>query len=231
MPLLSRRAASAAQGLGLNSSGKVHFSPVTYSTAGTYTFRVPIGNNSVKLTYPTITGMVDTTVTVTQNSDVTVIIGTYGVASSFGATSIPAYTKKVLDHTSGNVDSQVTQTFSVATTSVATVTTTNTGNSASTSNMNAAGIYFVTDSESSQGDFPETVTISTVPISTLVGTYKITPTLRAGGEPSFTTLAEPTSANSYRAQYQVGEGAYSNNAVSFSIALEQVGYIQISEVI
>ena len=53
MPLLARRAATAAQGFGLNSSGQVKFSPQIYSTAGTFSFTVPIGNVALsKLTKP-----------------------------------------------------------------------------------------------------------------------------------------------------------------------------------
>lgn len=229
MPLLSRRAASAAQGLGLNSSGKVHFSPVTYSTAGTYTFRVPIGNNSVILTYPTTTGMVSTTVSVTQNTDVTVTIGDYAATSSFGATTIPAYSKKVLDHTSGNVDSRLDQTFSVATTSVATVTSSG-KNSTIVSAMTAGGIYFNYDQETAQGDFSETITVSTVPIATLVGTYRVVGYTPTSGS-SITVATQPSSGNSYRASTQVGEGNYSNNPVLFDVTVQQVGYLQISEVI
>lgn len=231
MPLLSRRAASAAQGLGLNSSGKVHFSPVTYSAAGTYTFRVPIGNNSVVLTYPTTSGMVSTTVNVTQNTDVTVTIGSYAATSSFGATTIPAYSKTVLNHTSGNVDANLTQTFAVATTNVITVTASG-GNSTVSSAINGAGIYFNYDREDNQGDFSETITMSTVPISTLVGSYRIVGTVTSSrGESSVEIYTQPTSGNSYRATTNVTEGGYSNYPVLYNVSLQQVGYIQISEVL
>lgn len=225
MPLLSRRAASAAQGLGLNSSGRVNFSPVVYSTAGTYTFRVPIGNNSVVLTYPTTTGMVSTTVAVTQNTDVTVTIGTYAATSSFGATTIPAYSKKVLDHTSGNVDAVLQQTFAVATTNV--ITSTGSGNNSSVSTtINNAGIYFNYDQETNQGDFSETITISTVPTATLVGTFRVVGTTSSS---SIDFPTQPTAGNSYRATVLVGEGEYSNRAVTYSVTLQQVGYIRISQ--
>jgi hypothetical protein len=50
MPFLGRKATTAAQGFGLNSSGKVKFDKQEYTTAGTYTFTVPTGNNSVIIT-------------------------------------------------------------------------------------------------------------------------------------------------------------------------------------
>jgi hypothetical protein len=229
MPLLSRRATSAAQGFGLNSSGKVHFSPVTYSTAGTYTFRVPVGNNSVVLTYPTVTGMTSTTVAVTQNTDVTVTIGNYAVASSFGATTIPAYTKTVLNHTSGNIDNTLSQTFAVATTSVITATSSGTNGTVSAA-INAAGIYFNYDGEGNQGDFSETITVSTVPIATLVGTFRAVGNVTSSrGESTCTITTQPTSANSYRASHTTTEFGYSNYPVLFNVALQQVGYLQISE--
>jgi hypothetical protein len=231
MPLLSRRASSAAQGLGLTSSGRVPFSPVVYSTAGTYTFRVPIGNNSVVLTYPTITGMVSTTISVAQNSDVTVTIGDYAVDSSFGATIIPAYTKTVLNHTGGNIDNTLSQTFAVATTNVTTVTSTGTNGTVSTA-MNNGGIYFNYDGEGNQGDFSEALTVSTVPIATLVGTYRAVGNVTSSrGESTCTINTQPTSGNSYRASHTTSEYGYSNYPVLFNIALQQVGYLQISEAI
>lgn len=231
MPLLSRRAASAAQGLGLNSSGKVHFSPVTYSAAGTYTFRVPIGNNSVTLTYPTITGMTSTTVAVTQNTDVTVTIGDYAAASSFGATTIPAYAKTVLNHTGGNIDSYLNQTFAVATTSVITVSASG-GNGTVSTTINNAGIYFNYDAEGNQGDFGEDITMSTVPIATLVGTFRVVGNITSSrGESGVSIYTQPTSGNSYRASISVSEGGYSNYPVGYNVSLQQVGYVQISEVL
>jgi len=50
MPLLGRKAAIAAQGFGLNSSGKVKFAKQEYTVAGSYTFTVPTGNNAVIVT-------------------------------------------------------------------------------------------------------------------------------------------------------------------------------------
>ena len=228
MPLLSRRAASSAISYGLTSIGRVRFLPQIYSVAGNYTFKVPAGNNSVVLTYPTPTGIVTNTVAVTPNTDVAITIGTYAVNSSFGATTIPAYQKVVLNHTSGNVDANLSQTYAVATTNAITVTTSGTNGPVSTA-INAAGIYFNYDVENAQGDFAETLTVATVPIATLLGTYRVIGAVTSSrGESSCDISIQPAPANSYRASSNVTEGGYSNYPVLYNVTLQQIGYLQVS---
>jgi hypothetical protein len=229
MALLQRISGRSARGFGLTSISRVRFSPQTYSTIGNYTFRIPPGNNSVVLTYPTPTGMVSTTIATIPNTDVAITVGDYGINSSFGATTIPAYTKTVLNHTSGNVDANLSQTYAVATTNAITVTSTGTNGTVSTA-MNSGGIYFTYDAENSQGDFSETITVSTVPIATLLGTYRALGAVTSSrGESSCTITVQPTAANSYRASSNVTEGGYSNYPVLYNVILQQIGYLQVSE--
>lgn len=200
---------------------------VAYSSVGTYSFTVPAGVYSIFVTYPTTTGNITTSVAVTPNQTIPITIGDYAATSSFNGQTLPAYTKAVLNHFSGNVDAQVTQTFDVASTTSITFTTNGTQNAASFNNFNAVGIYFNTDSETAQGDFGESVTISTVPRSTLLGNFRITGVASgSGGFVSFIT--QPTIASNYRCQYQIGEGNRSNNPVVWTMTLEQQGYVSIS---
>ena len=50
MPLIIKTGGMSARSFGLNSSGKVKFAKQEYTTAGTYTFTIPTGNNAVIVT-------------------------------------------------------------------------------------------------------------------------------------------------------------------------------------
>ena len=89
------------------------------------------------------------------------------------------------------------------------------------------GIYFNTDSETAQGDFGESVTISTVPKSTLIGNFQLTAAVQLSGG-YLASLGQPTAANNYLSQYQIGEGNRSNNPVTWQIQLTQQGYVRLS---
>lgn len=206
----------------------------TYSIPNTYTLAIPAGITSVNVTYPTITGLVTQSYTVTPLTNLTITIGDYGANSTVtggtGTVTMPAYSKVVFNHTAGNVDANLTQTFSVATANVATASTTNTTQGPSATNLNVNGIFFSTDFENNQGDFGESITISTVPIATLVGTYRmvgeITSSRGASGFSSGPTL--PTPANNWRSQFNITETGFSNFLVLWNIRVEQQGYFLIS---
>jgi hypothetical protein len=203
---------------------------VVYSTPGTRTYTVPFGVTSLRVSYPTPSGIVNSTLAVTPGEVLNVVTGDYNVASSVGALSIPAYSQVVYNHTAGNVDNNLRQTFSVATTNAATASTTNTQNAASTTNLNVNGIFFSVDFEDNQGDFGESITISTVPIATLVGTYRMIGTITSSrGQSGFSigpTL--PTAANSWRSQFNITEFGFSNFLVLWNIRVEQQGWVQIT---
>lgn len=203
---------------------------VVYSTPGTRTYTIPNGVTSLRVSYPTPSGIVNSTLAVTPGEVLNVVTGDYNVASSVGALSIPAYSQVVYNHTAGNVDDNLRQTFSVATTNAATASTTNTQNAASTTNLNVNGIFFSVDFENNQGDFGESITISTVPIATLVGTYRMVGTITSSrGQSGFSigpTL--PTAANSWRSQFNITESGFSNFLVLWNIRVEQQGWVQIT---
>lgn len=198
-----------------------------FSSVGTTNFTVPAGVYSLFVSYPTTTGVVTTSVAVTPAQVIPITIGDYAATSSFNGQTLPAYSKVVLNHFSGNVDAQVTQRFTIATTTSITYTTNGTNNAGSYNNFNAVGIYFETTSESAQGDFGEYVTIDTVPSSSLLGNYRITAFVTgSGGYLSY--LNQPSAATSYICEYQIGEGNRSNNPVQWTMTLEQQGYVSIS---
>lgn len=202
---------------------------VIYSTPGTRTYTVPAGVTSLRVSYPTTSGMVNTTLAVTGGQLLNVVTGDYNVASSVGTLSIPAYSKIVFNHSAGNVDNTLTQTFTVATTNVANASTTNTNQSGSSANLNVNGIFFQTNGEGNQGDFGETVQISTVPISTLIGNYRTFGEItRSTGASTATIEQQPTAGNSWRARFTVTEFNYSNTLVTFRIIVEQQGWVQIT---
>lgn len=198
-----------------------------FSSVGTTNFTVPAGVYSIFVSYPTTTEVVTTSVAVTPGQVIPIVIGDYAATSSFNGQTLPAYSKVVLNHFSGNVDLQVTQTFDVASTTSITFTTNGTTNSPSFNNFNAVGIYFNTDSEGNQGDFGESVTISTVPRNTLLGNFRITAAVSGSGG-FLQGLTQPTIASNYRCQYVIGEGNRSNNPVNWTMTLEQQGYVSIS---
>jgi len=199
----------------------------SFSSVGTTNFTVPAGVYSIFVSYPTTTGIVTTSVAVTPAQVIPITIGDYAATSSFNGQTLPAYSKVVLNHFSGNVDAQVTQRFTIATTTSITYTTNGTNNAGSYNNFNAVGIYFETTSETAQGDFGESVTIDTVPSSSLIGNYRITAFVTgSGGYLSY--LNQPSAATSYICEYQIGEGNRSNNPVQWTMTLEQQGYVSIS---
>jgi hypothetical protein len=204
---------------------------LTYSSPGTNVWTVPPGLYSINVTFPATTGLITTTMAVTPGSSITITTGDYGVASTIANISqtitTPAYSTQVLNHFSGNVDAELGQTFSVATDTSITYTTNGTGQTDSTNNFASVGIYFVTNSESRQGDFGEYVTISTVPKSTLLGNFQVSMAVQLSGG-YLAALSQPTVANGYLCYYDVGEGNRSNNPVTFQATLTQQGYVRIS---
>jgi hypothetical protein len=121
MPFLGRKATTGAQGFGLNSSGKVKFAKQEYTTAGSYTFTVPTGNNAVIVTasgaggagqisyfnagsYTQVSGSAGGNTTVTNGTfTITANGGDGGSSSSSGGTvTISGATSTTLNQTGGS---------------------------------------------------------------------------------------------------------------------------------
>lgn len=199
-----------------------------FSSVGTTNFTVPAGVYSIFVSYPTTTGVVTTSVVVTPAQVIPITIGDYGATSSFNGQTLPAYSKVVLNHFSGNVDLNLGQSFSVGTTTSIAYTTNGTNNAASFAAFAAVGIYFETTNEVAQGDFGESVTIDTVPKSTLLGNYQITAFVTGSGGFLNGAITQPSAANNYICSYNIGEGNRSNNPVQWTMTLQQQGYVSIS---
>lgn len=204
-----------------------------YSGSGTYSYTVPFGVTTLQIKSPLITGMNSQNITVTPGQILTISCGNYNSQSTVTGTgvsvTIPAYSKTVFTHSSGNIDNTLTQTFTVATTNVANASTTNTTQGPSSTNLNVNGIFFQTNGEGNQGDFQETVQISTVPISTLVGVFTTVGEITSSrGQSSATIEQQPSGANSWRARFTVTEFGYSNFPVAFRINIQQQGWVQIT---
>lgn len=225
----------AAGGNGLIIIKPITQTVATYSTPNTFTYAVPAGVTSLNVSYPTTTGLVNTTYTVTPLTNLTITIGDYGASSTItggtGTITMPAYNKAILTHTSGNIDLDLTQTFTVATTNVITASASGT-NGPVTTTYTAAGLYFNTDVETNQGDFSEVSSISTVPIASLVGTYEMYFSTAPTGSGSSLTVTQaatlPTAANSWRTQYTIRENNSSNHPATYVISIRQKGYFLIS---
>jgi hypothetical protein len=199
-----------------------------FSTLGNQEWTPPPGVTSVTVTFPTTSGLVTTSISCTPLVPISVSIGNTGNTSTFGSITMPIYDKIVFNHSSGNIDANLTQTFTVATTAVTSAATTNTTNGPSATNLNVNGIYFNTSIENAQGDFSESVQIDTVPISTLVGTFTTIGEITSSrGQSGVTMNQQPTAANSWRAQFNVTEGGSSNFPVNFRIRVQQQGYFSI----
>jgi hypothetical protein len=120
MPFLGRKATIAAQGFGLNSSGKVKFSKQEYTTAGTYTFTVPTGNNAILVTasgggaagqtsyfdggswHQTDTGAAGGNTTVTNGTFTVTARGGNGANTTGGTVTISGATSTTLNQTGGS---------------------------------------------------------------------------------------------------------------------------------
>ena len=200
-----------------------------FSGTGDFEWTPPPGVTSVTVTFPTTTGLVTTTISCTPLVPINVSLGAYGSSSTFGSVTAPAYTKTVFNHSAGNMDDILRQTFTVATTAVTSASTTLTTNGPSATNLNVNGIFFQTTQETNQGDFQETVQISTVPISTLVGVFRTRgEIIISTGASSCTIEQQPSAANNWRTSFLVTEGNYSNTLVTFIIIAEQQGYFSIT---
>jgi len=200
----------------------------TYSTPGTYSYTVPAGITQLTVSYITTTGTTSSTVSVTPLSTVSVTIGDYGSGSSFGALSAPAYSSTVTTW-SGNVDQApgIYVMQQVATSTALSYSGTGT-QGVLEPGASAAGIFYDETSEGNQGDFEATVSLNTVPISTLVNPYRIAIT-SFSGRGSYTLTQQPSAGNTYRYQIAISDPAASNAAYSYTATLQQIVALTITQ--
>jgi hypothetical protein len=196
--------------------------PTTYSSPGSYTYTVPAGVTQLQVTYPTLSALTTTTVSVTPGASYTVTIGNYGSGSSFSSLVTAAAYTTTFGAFAGNVDSQVYNDWGVTTTAGNTFTGSGTSGTLNT-NATAAGCYYREYGETAQGDFSATITINTLKTATVVNTLQasivpISFRTDAGAE----IITQPTSANGYILTARGYDGGYSNYYQAWQLKLEQI---------
>jgi len=204
-------------------------STVTYSSVGTFSYPVPAGVTNVNIAYPTTSGLANTTRAVTPGSNVTVVIGGFGAASSFGGFALPVYSVNV-----GSVATNVDQAPGLfIQQDVATSVARSFSGTGFSAELNAAaaaaGIYYLEYNEGSQGDFPATVTLNTVAISTLINSYQVAITSFTG-RGSFNLFQQPSAGNAYRYGISISDPEGSNAPYTYTATLRQIVSLAVTPV-
>lgn len=203
------------------------FTPITYTSPGTYSLTIPAGKTSVTVAYPSISGLVSSTVSVVPFSTYTVTVGDYGFGSSFGVFNAPAFVLNVTENAT-NVDQSpglyIDQ--EVATSVTRTFTGSGTQDTLEPAAL-AAGIYYNEYNEGNQGDFIATVTLRTTAISYLTNSYRVEVTSFTG-RGSYDVPTQPSSGNGYRYTIRIFDPAASNAAYTFTTQLQQIVSLSIS---
>jgi hypothetical protein len=199
----------------------------TFTTVGTTSWTVPTYVTSVDVTYPTTSGLVTQTLTVTPGQVIAVTVGDYGQTSAFGGINVTAYDTQVFSY-AGNVDAELDQDIQIATASQTSFSMAG-YNAAQEAGATAAGIYYMVTYEGWHGDLYSTISITPVLQSTLVTNFQVYTASGSGryfpSEHAITS--QPTVANNYvYHDYQYdsggGEGSY-----SWTTNIQQQGYFKI----
>jgi len=195
------------------------FTPITYSTPGTYTFNVPAGKTSLNITYPTTSGIVTTAVTVVPLSSYTVTIGNYGSGSSFGALlSAPAFTSAQVARWNASVDKNAFVTISTATSPSRSYSGSGDAGTLA-AGASAAGLFYsltVDSSVSNQG-----LSISSLNSALLINTFRAQLTLYSSRDVTYISV-QPSQANSYRIQFINGDGSAGAGYYDIGVYLQQI---------
>jgi hypothetical protein len=200
----------------------------TFTTLGTSNWTVPDDVTSVRVTYPTTTGLVSTTQSVTPGQVISVTVGNYGETSTFGGITIPIFEKQVFSYI-GNIDHVKNNVVQVATPTG--VSYSGSGdNGTLTAGAAAVGISYTDGGpgEGWHGDLSATVSITPVKLETMLNNVQVFRSSGSGRQISnYGFAAHPAASNSYimqDVQYDTfgGEGSY-----SFTTTLQQQGYIRL----
>jgi hypothetical protein len=198
----------------------------TFSAVGSTSWTPPPGVYSVDVTYPSTSGLVTSSLSVTPGIAVSISVGDYGSSSTFGSVTAPAYDKAVFAF-QGNVDAQLTQQVQVATTT-ATSYSGSGNNSTITSGATANGIYYNVSYEGWHGDLGAGVQINPVLISTLLTTFECYFSYHAGREANNVIDTQPSASNSYRLGVSQYDGNRSEGYYENTLNLRQKGYFSIT---
>lgn len=198
----------------------------TFSTVGATSWTPPPGVYSANVTYPTTSGLVTTTLSVTPGSAISVNIGDYGSSSTFGSVTMPAYDKAVFAF-QGNVDAQLTQQVQIATNTPTSYSGSG-NNSTITSGATSNGIYYNVSYEGWHGDLGAGVQINPVLISTLLTTFECYFSYHAGREANNVIDTQPSAGNSYQLGVSQYDGNRSEGYYENTLNLRQKGYFSIT---
>lgn len=193
---------------------------LTFSQVGNFSFTVPAGVYNVTSVYPTVSGNITNTQSVTPGQTLTGSIRDFGYGSSFNGIDTPAYNIQIFSF-SGNVDHLDYFTLKCGSTTAQSYTGTGTGPT-HTSACAAKGITLTESSEIYHGDLVSTITVNTVPNSTLVNRTQIYGTYNSGRYQYGLIQNQPNASNNYTAKWGPydpggGEGFY-----NYTITLQQI---------
>jgi hypothetical protein len=169
-----------------------------FDTVGSTSFTVPDNVFAITVKYTSISGIVLSDISVTPGQVIPVVVGDYGQASSFGATTIPAYSKQIFSY-SGNIDHVKNNVVQVATASGASFSGSG-YNAALTAGAAAVGIIYQDGSpgEGWHGDLFATVSITPARISTILGKVRVVRSSGSGRQITNQTFGQqPSAGNSY----------------------------------
>ena len=197
-----------------------------FTTVGSTSWTVPPGVYSVSVTYPSTTGLVTSSLSVTPGSAISISIGDYGASSTFASVTMPAYDQAVFAW-QGNVDAQLTQQVQVAT-NTATSYSGSGGNSTITNGAAANGIYYNVSYEGWHGDLGMGAQMTPVLISTLLTTFECYYSYHSGREANNYIDTQPTAANSYQLGVSQYDGNRSEGYYQNTLNIRQKGYFSIT---
>lgn len=202
---------------------------VSFKIPGTTSWTVPANVKSVDVTYPTVSGLVKTTVTVNPGDSIPMVIGDYGKPSSFGGISIPGYEQQVFSY-SGNVDNDKDNVVQVVTASG--VSYTGSGNN-DTQKAGAAAVGILYDdgtpSEGWHGDLTSTISITPVKLSTVLSGIQVYNVSGSGREYTnhHSITQQPSAANNYTMHDYQYDGGSGEGTYSWTTNIQQQGYIRL----
>ncbi len=201
----------------------------SYINPGNYTFTVPDGITSVNVSYPTITGLQTSKVSVTPDTKYTVTIGGPGGVSSInGLINVPVFNKllfqcstnvDIYDYFTMRVHSATGQSFSSAG-----------GQGTHYANAASKGVYLYESGEGNHGDL--TSWIGVHPSTTDIFNYNPVCDVYLSyfsGRYSFFISVQPSKANGYIAQWSPNDGPpASEGGYGYHINLRVAPFIVIS---
>lgn len=196
----------------------------TYSTVGPISWTVPSGVYSYTISYPTVNGLVTTTVGVIPGTTINGTIGNYGSSSTFGVIDSGIFDKAVFSF-SGNIDDLDDTNFTVVTASGASYSGSGSQGTL-VAGAAAKGIYYAETNERYHGDLSATIGLAPIPTSAAVGPIQLYVSAFNGrynpGNGYAYFLQQPTSGNGYVTVFRIYDPGSGEGGYSYTINLQQI---------